>query len=381
MEWQDLILTLLQMLQDFLDPRKLDRKALANLSANYAAVELYQEYCLYEVKNVLSDTLDQISAPADFPTTHDTPNHDKAFDEEDQNLADTTINAEKQSLKPVSRQDDDLNNHDPEPLAEIVPSTVQSVPDKTPEEQETLETITPTSTIVGNIGAANGKSRPITRRQIAKEKDQIASEKVHQMAALDKVEVNEKVNIVNEATIQSRSDEPELMQEKAQTMSQLPVKETQEIKSAEAVKNTDLVKDQSNGRIESTVRADSSMLAKDTAGGPHHSISEASNHNQVCRFISASFHVIQESVLMFQYDLNICWNRSWQSLDMYTYDQACSLIFASFCVSFVESHSHNGNPDSRKDAAYCSSWIANIDILRFERQLSISQFQATVSLN
>ena len=49
------------MMQEWLDGRKLDRKVLAGLAANYASAESYLEYCAFEVSNVLSDLIDDVA--------------------------------------------------------------------------------------------------------------------------------------------------------------------------------------------------------------------------------------------------------------------------------------------------------------------------------
>ena len=49
-----------QMMQDWLEARKVDRKLLAALSANVQAFEAYQEYCAYEASNVLGDMVDLV---------------------------------------------------------------------------------------------------------------------------------------------------------------------------------------------------------------------------------------------------------------------------------------------------------------------------------
>lgn len=48
-------------MQEWLDSKGLDRKVLANLAQNCNAAEAYQEYCAYEVKNVVDDMLDIVS--------------------------------------------------------------------------------------------------------------------------------------------------------------------------------------------------------------------------------------------------------------------------------------------------------------------------------
>ena len=48
------------MMQDWLNEKKLDRKLLANLAANLAAAEAYQQFCAMEVAGVLREVLDAV---------------------------------------------------------------------------------------------------------------------------------------------------------------------------------------------------------------------------------------------------------------------------------------------------------------------------------
>ena len=48
------------MMQDWLNEKKLDRKVLANLAANLAAAEAYQQFCAMEVVGVLREVLDAV---------------------------------------------------------------------------------------------------------------------------------------------------------------------------------------------------------------------------------------------------------------------------------------------------------------------------------
>jgi len=60
-----------QMMQDWLSQYKLDRKALAALAANLAAVEAYEEFAAQEVASLLEDLVDSVAEGGSPPSVQE----------------------------------------------------------------------------------------------------------------------------------------------------------------------------------------------------------------------------------------------------------------------------------------------------------------------
>ena len=88
------------MMQDWLNEKKLDRKLLANLAANLAAAEAYQQFCAMEVAGVLREVLDAVEDEEGGPPLEGGP------PEEGGPLAEGGLLTEEEGEEPPSAQEE-----------------------------------------------------------------------------------------------------------------------------------------------------------------------------------------------------------------------------------------------------------------------------------